>query len=149
MIIWLQTSLVTIKLLKDWRTRAEDDARIAIERGVKPTSVKNLILLVHKAYFNGNPIQHFFIKLINTSESKEIEITHVWYKNENITVDILTAPLPKRLKPDEIYETWVPVDQIPNDENAFQNFHAVISTGEAFTSKQNIDVRPFGFIAGL
>jgi hypothetical protein len=63
-------------------------------------------------------------------------------------VEILTRPLPKRLAPAESYETWVPVGDIPEGENVFEHFFAMLSTGEVFTSRENVDVRPRGFVAG-
>ena len=105
-------------------------------------------MIVHKAYFIGNPIEHFFIKIVNATGDADVEITHAWYENEQISVEILSAPLPKRLKPFETYETWVPVTGIPESEDCFQRFRVVASTGEVYTSRLNIDVRPLGFVAG-
>jgi hypothetical protein len=139
----------TEKVLRDWKSGAEESARKAIEEGPRlqqpPIDVR---VLIHKAYFLNSPIQHFFIKIINATRDADVEITHVWYENETRTVEILSARLPRRLKPSETYETWVPVSDIPESEDCFQHFRVVVSTGEVYTSQQNQNVRPYGFVAG-
>ena len=120
----------------------------------------NLRLLAHRAYFddspyrdvaasgvstNSNQEEHFFIKIVNmTPES--VEVTHVWYQNGR-RVDILNRPLPVRLQPNEIWETYVPVSEIPSDVDPFNHFHALISTGEEFVSVHNKNVAPKGYVA--
>lgn len=139
----------TERVLQDWKMKAEDLARKAIVEGPPPQPLPIKVqVLVHKAYFLNNPVQHFFIKITNATLDVEIEVTHVWCENDTETVDILTVPLPRRLKPFETYETWVPVADIPEHDDIFQHFRVVVSTGEVFTSHQNVNVRPFGFVAG-
>jgi hypothetical protein len=139
----------TERLLRDWKMRAEELAREAIEVGPLPRPLPiNIRMLVHKAYFQNNPIQHFFIKIVNDTRDADVEVTHVWYENDTESVEILTAPLPRRLKPFETYEIWVPVADISEHDDIFQHFRVMVSTGEVFTSQQNVNVRPFGFVAG-
>lgn len=108
----------------------------------------NLLVLVHKACFSNSRVQHFFIKVINNTPTSEIEITHVWYENDRgPSVEIMERPLPKRLKPFETWETWVSATRIPELDDTFQRFRAKTSTGEVFTSRQNVDVRPEGYVA--
>ncbi|MCK9414449.1 MAG: hypothetical protein M0Q53_19260 [Prolixibacteraceae bacterium] len=140
----------TVEILNNWKNKAEEAARRAIESGYRPQPLTiNAKVLVHKAYFNGNPTQNYFIKITNTTRESDIEITHVWYESDNFSVDILAAKLPKRLKPFETHETWIPVAKILDHVNVYQNFRVVISSGEVFTSQQNMSVRPFGFVAGF
>jgi hypothetical protein len=69
-------------VLRDWRESAEESAREAIENGPQPQPLPiNIRVLVHKAYFLNNPIQHFFIKMVNDTPDTEVEVTHVWYEN--------------------------------------------------------------------
>ncbi len=137
------------RLLRDWKMRAEESAKKAIEEGPLPRPLPiNIRVLVHKARFLNDPIQHFFIKIVNGTRDAEVEVTHVWYENDTESVEILTAPLPRRLKPSETYETWVPVSDISEHDDIFQHFRVMVSTGEVFTSQQNVNVRPKGFVAG-
>ncbi len=137
----------TGRILQEWKVVAEESARKAIDKGPQQQLIPITVrVLVHKAYFLNNSVQCFFIKIVNAT-SAEVEVTHVWYENDLETVDILMAPLPWRLKPSETYETWVPVAEIPECDNIYQHFRVVVSTGEVFTSQQNVNVRPFGFVA--
>jgi len=139
----------TERVLLEWKLVAEKSARKAIEKGPLPRPLPfNIRVLVHKAYFQNNPVQYFFIKIVNITSDAEVEVTHVWCESDTETVDILTAPLPRRLKPFETYETWVPVEDISEHDDIFQHFWVVVSTGEVFSSQQNVDVRPIGFVAG-
>lgn len=144
------SSTYTGEILNNWKNKAEEEARKAIESGSRsqPLTI-NAKVLVHKAYFIGNSTQNFFVKITNITSESDIEITHVWYESGNFSVDILVTKLPKRLKPFETHETWIPVSKIPNHVNVFQNFRVVISSGEVFASQQNLEVRPFGYVAGM
>ena len=104
-------------------------------------------VLAHRAYFIGNPVEHFFLKVVNLTPGTDVEVTHVWYENGG-RVDILSRPLPVRLRPIETWETYVPTSSIPEDADVFQHFHALISTGEVFASIHNKDVPPVGYVAG-
>ena len=106
-----------------------------------------LRVLAHRAYFINNPTEHFFIKIVNITPDYDVEVTHVWYQNAR-RLDILSRPLPVRLRPNETWETYAPVSNIPHDLDAFKHFHVLISTGEVFTSEHNRDVPPAGYVAG-
>jgi hypothetical protein len=143
----------TCQLLRDWKSEAERRARLAIESGpglrergttLQPPSVR---LLAHRAFFDGNSVEHFFVKIVNMTPDADVEVTHVWYQNGR-RVDILSRPLPVRLRPSETWETYIPVSNLPADADAFHYFHALISTGEVFTSAVNRDVPPRGYVAG-
>jgi hypothetical protein len=141
-----------VPVLWDWKKRAEESAREAIEKGQQPQLIPpiNIRVLVHKAYFLNNPAQQFFIKVVNVTPNIDVEVTHVWFENDIGTMDIMNdiAPLPRRLKQNETYETWVSVADIPEDGDIFHHFMVMVSTGEIFPSQQNVTVRPFGYIAG-
>jgi hypothetical protein len=143
----------TCQLLRDWKSKAEMRARQAIEGGPglngpvmrQPSSLR---LLAHRAFFDQNSSEHFFIKIVNVTPDADVEVTHVWYCQNGRRVDILCRPLPVRLRPSETWETYVPVTSLPEDADTFQGFHALISTGEVFTSIHNRDVPPRGYVAG-
>lgn len=143
----------TVEVLGDWKKKAEELAKKAIaeRRQSQPMPPINLLVLVHKAYFLGNPVnpvQYFFIKVVNNSPGFDVVITHVWYENDRgPSVEIMERTLPTRLKPFQPWETWVPAARIPELDDTFQRFRAKTSTGEVFTSHQNVDVRPEGYVA--
>jgi hypothetical protein len=84
---------------------------------------------------------------VNMTPRSDVEVTHVWYQNGS-RVEILSRPLPVRLRPSETWETCVPTSNIPDDADVFHHFHALISTGEEFASVHNRDVPPAGYVAG-
>ena len=106
-----------------------------------------LRVLAHRAYFDRNPMEHFFIKIVNITPDADVEVTHVWYQNGR-RVDILSRVLPTRLRPSETWETFVPTASVPPDADAFRHFHALLSTGQVFASEHNKDVPPRGYVAG-
>jgi len=129
----------------------EETEKILSEKSRQKARDANPIRVrVHRAYFRSKPEDPcFFINVVNASQTSDIEITHVWYANSK-RVDILEphGRLPRRLRPNESWETWIRSADIPPDPDPFTNFHVRISTGKVFKSEQNHDVPPRGFVAG-
>ncbi len=79
-------------------------------------------------------------------------MTHVWFDcHPNVPVVRPERPLPKRLKVDETWETWIPVSALPkglNDKAASTLGRVRLSTGKTYRSGQNKAVVPFGNIPG-
>ncbi len=106
---------------------------------------------VHRAVFFKNGNECFFLNVTNLSPSKEIEITHLWFEGERqFAVTQKDRPLPKRLKPDETWETWIKTSEIPLEiRNApFEKARLRISTGKVLKSKENISVPSSGSVSG-
>jgi hypothetical protein len=58
-------------------------------------------------------------------------------------------PLPKRPKPDEVWEAWIETSRIPcNDKDAFSGFRVRLSTGKVLKSSQNCNVPAVGVVPG-
>jgi hypothetical protein len=75
-------------------------------------------VLVHRGIFLPAPPEYNFMKVVNLSPSREIEITHVWFDtNPPVHIDNRARPLPVRLRLDETFETWVPVAAVPDAPN--------------------------------
>jgi hypothetical protein len=58
--------------------------------------------------------------------------------------------LPKRLKPDETWETWVEVNKIPRElhEDAYTLARVRLSTGNIIKSVKNIEIPESGIVPG-
>ena len=106
-------------------------------------------VLVHRAFFQPGPPWYYFVKVTNLSPRREIEITHIWF-DTNPRVDILNLvrPLPARLALDETFETWVPVQAVPDVAHVARLARVRLSTGKVVKSRLNKDVPPVGFVAG-
>jgi hypothetical protein len=111
----------------------------------------NLKLTVHRAYFLASGTECFFINAMNISMHSELEITHVWLETIPPFHFIqLDRPLPKRLKPQEPWETWVKVSDLGLriEQDIFTSARARLSTGVVIHSVQNEGVPTFGTVPG-
>jgi hypothetical protein len=108
---------------------------------------------VHRAYFLAVGVECFFLNVTNLSSKKEIEITHVYFQNEDgnqIPVIQPDRPLPKRLRPDETWETWIRVELLPVNllPDPFKKARLRLSTGKTFRSRYNKNVPQTGEVPG-
>jgi len=116
-------------------------------------SVRRVHVTVHAAFFLSGPHrgepQQFFIGVTNLSPQRIVEITHVWF-DTNPRKDILNLerPLPKRLQLDEKWETWIPVADVPTEDDLELKGRVRLSNGEVVKSLAFPDVPPVGFLAG-
>ena len=112
-------------------------------------TMRSVRVRVHRAFFFNDTVQHYFINVVNTSDTSEVEVTHVWYEGSR-RVDIIQPqrPLPRLLRPNQSWETWVRVMDIPDDPDPFRNFRVRLSTDEVFESEERRDVEGMGFVPG-
>jgi hypothetical protein len=112
-------------------------------------AMRTVRVRVHCACFVNDTVQHYFINVVNTSDTSEVEVTHVWYEGSR-RVDIIQAqrPLPRLLRPNQSWETWVRVVDIPDDPDPFRNFRVRLSADEVFESEERRDVQGIGFVPG-
>lgn len=106
---------------------------------------------VHIATFLPFDEPTVFVKVVNLSSSRDVEITHVWIAGEpNIQIVNVDRPLPVRLRPDETWETWFPLRDVPSTliDRLFQLVRVQVSSGAIFKSKENKAVPEFGHVAG-
>jgi hypothetical protein len=108
-------------------------------------------VLAHRARFQPAGPECYFMKVVNLSKDRSIEITHVWYETKpplhNLNSD---RPLPARLRPDETFETWVPVAALlePDAPNVSWLGRVQLSNGKVIKSRPNKKVPPIGYVAG-
>jgi hypothetical protein len=114
------------------------------------TGRRRVSVRVHQAAFIQSNVEAYFINIVNLSEKRDIEITHIWFDaSPQIPVWQSNRPLPKRLKPDEVWETWIETWRIPQDaSNPFKGFRVRLSTGKVLKSSQNRNVPPIGVVPG-
>lgn len=107
---------------------------------------------VHRAMFANSDSECYFVSVTNLSLTREVEITHVWFACP-VEVHIIRAerPLPKRLKADETWATWIGTENLPTgmkEAEAFTLARVRLSTGKVFRSKQNKGVPACGSVPG-
>jgi hypothetical protein len=110
---------------------------------------RHVRVLVHRAIWLPASPEHYFMKVVNLSPSRDVEITHTWFDTQP-PVHIVNPdrPLPARLRLDEEFETWVPVAAIPNVPNVEGLGRVRLSNGKVVKSRRNRTVPPVGTVAG-
>jgi len=103
----------------------------------------------HRAYFVNDPTQQLFITVTNLSPSREVEVVGVWIAGSP-ALEVLSQPLPKRLKTDERWETWIPISAISALDLPYAELRARVrlSNGKEIRSRQNKKVAPIGHVPG-
>lgn len=65
-----------------------------------------------------------------------------------IDVACAVRPLPARLRLDETFETWIPVADVPTEDDLERMVRVQLSNGKVVKSRLNKGVPPTGYIAG-
>jgi hypothetical protein len=115
------------------------------------SGTRQMNLLVHNAYFTVARRECYFLNATNLSRDREVEITHVWFAlDPQIHAQTPDRPLPKRLRPDETWETWVESDRLPSDlgEKIFTLGRAHLANGREVKSRKNKHVPSQGTVPG-
>lgn len=104
------------------------------------SQLRRPIVLVHDAILLGLNEQCYFIKIINRSDKKDFTITHVWIEDIDKNVSIINkeTPLPKKISPSEIFETWIKISEIKTrKESVYKKVRVRLSYGRILKSKFN------------
>lgn len=112
---------------------------------------RRLKLAVHRGYLSTTGRECYFINATNLSRNRDLEITHVWFDSvPQVHALQPERPLPKRLKPDEAWETWVEVEWLPAAvrDNPYDLARARLSTGRIVRSRRNHEYPPVGSVPG-
>ena len=107
---------------------------------------RRLRVLVHRGYF-GSDEECFFVNLTNLSSTHHLEVTDVWFQGDcQVSVLQPLRPLPVRLEPQQSWETWIPVADVPPIvlPEALTLARVRLSNGAVVRSKPNIDVPNYG-----
>jgi hypothetical protein len=112
---------------------------------------QSLRVLCHRAFFLPNGPECYFINVTNVSLQRVAVVTHVWIEGDNqIPVLNPSRPLPRRLKLEETWETWIEVDHLPISirEDAFTLARVRLSNDRIIKSKKNENVPSAGYVPG-
>jgi hypothetical protein len=112
---------------------------------------RRIRLTVHRAFFVANGDECFFVNVTNLSKDRDVEITHVWFEGTpQVSALQLDRKLPKRLKPDETWETWIDVHRIGSElqETAYTLARVRLSNGTVIKSTKNTNVPHLGIVPG-
>ena len=118
--------------------------------------VMHVRVRAHRAVFEG-PHQSagpecVFITVTNLSMNREVEITHAWFETPSGQVPAINAKrhLPVRLKPQQVWETWVPVGSFLSTppENVESMSRVRLSDGRTVKGKYDPSIPHSGFVPG-
>jgi serine/threonine protein kinase len=135
-----------------FRSASHMAARLKTAMAERVSASSSVRLLAHLAAFVGSARVALFVNATNLSETVDREVTHVWIDtNPKVYVENIKRPLPKRLKPQETWETWIELREIPHGllkEKLATLARARLSTGEIVCGIENKSVPKSGWIPG-
>jgi hypothetical protein len=106
---------------------------------------------MHRAVFVASQQEAYFITVTNLSRSREVELSHVWIASRpKVFAHRTDRPLPRRLKSDEAWETWVFLDELPPlaEGRVLHLGRVRLSTGTVLKSRPNPSVPESGHVPG-
>ena len=105
-------------------------------------------LLVHVAVFQGSPLPLYFVKIVNDSLTKPIQIEEIWF--DTVPLAVIDNPqrlLPALLDPGETFETWKPIAEVGQPADILWKARARLGDGTVLASAPNLGVAPVGLVA--
>jgi serine/threonine-protein kinase len=106
----------------------------------------------HFAVFVGTGRPALFVNVTNLSTTLDREVTHVWLEGDRgVEVTNDRRPLPRRLKPQETWETWIDIWELPPTSLAgplYERVRVRLSTGEVIPAVENTNLPRRGFVPG-
>jgi hypothetical protein len=112
---------------------------------------QSLRVRCHRAFLLPSGPECYFINVANLSLQREAEITHVWIEGpDQVPVLNPSRSLPRRLRPEETWETWIAVDSLPKaiQQDSFELARVRLSNGRIVKSGKNTDVPSAGYVPG-
>jgi len=107
--------------------------------------------LIHRGIFLKDPesVLHYFVKVINRSRTRDIEITHVWFDADPpVHLTLPDRPLPTRLRPRETWEGWIEAAALADIPDVERSGRVRLSSGKLVKSRRNENLPPTGYVAG-
>jgi TIR domain len=136
------------RLLRQLSRRAQDSRHSRLD----PAATDAARVLVHQAFFIGakaGASPYYFVKVTNLLQSRDIEVTHVWFDADPpVHLVLRERPLPARLQPNETWEGWVDAAAVAHVADVERSARVRLSDGTTIKSRPNTDVPPIGYVAG-
>ncbi len=111
--------------------------------------LRRVSVTAHRGFFSGQTEEQIFVTVTNLSEKREIEVVRVWL-DAVPSVEVLAQHLPKRLKTDESWATWLPVAAVSPLELPYAEYRLRVrlSSGKEVRSVRTKNPAPVGFLPG-
>jgi hypothetical protein len=112
---------------------------------------RRVSVTAHEARFENADPACMFLTVTNCSRDREVEISHVWIAaHDYIPVRPADRPLPKPLRPDESWATWIRADALPAGlgDARFALGRVRLSSGRVVESRRATSMPPVGAVPG-
>jgi hypothetical protein len=110
--------------------------------------VEGVTLTLHQAVFGGSTNPLYFLKVTNFNRHP-IQLNRLWFATDpQVTVNNADRPLPTRIAPGELFETWIPVRSVPPRHDIAYLARADVEGIPAVDSQPHVDVAPAGQVGG-
>ena len=113
--------------------------------------LKEATALAHHAALMPTGERCVFVNVTNRSRDRAIEITHIRFDTTPPTELInLERPLPRRLSPEESWETWLPIASVPEKQRdkILRLGRVRFSDGTILRTRENRNVPAAGYVPG-
>ncbi len=128
------------------RIKLDHEDLVARTSATTPTT--HVSLLVHSAFFGPGTPAHYFLKITNEGTTS-VQLESVWFATTPaVAVDNHQRPLPTLLVPGELFETWLPVVDVPATPRVEYLACARLADGTVVESLPNTAVPPAGAPGG-
>ena len=109
---------------------------------------RRLRVLVHRGYLEDGSVPFYFMKVTNLSSARDVVITNVWFEAAPpVHLLLPERPLPKRLRPDETWEAWIPATELAHASDVERLGRVLITAkrhNRVVKSRPNTEVPPAG-----
>jgi hypothetical protein len=134
--------------LRELKTTIERIHRNRLELQHSGTT-ERVRVLCHVAGFIGIRQPFVFMKIVNDSMTMAIVVDDIWFETDPIaTVQNLNRPLPTRIAPRQLFETWKPLIDLPLVSNILERGRVKLQSGSIIASVANMGVSPAGAVGG-
>jgi hypothetical protein len=112
---------------------------------------KRATVLTHHGAMISTGERCVFVNVTNRSHDRDIEITHIGFDTDP-PIEVINAerPLPRRLKPEESWETWLPIEVVPGSQRLqiLTLGRVRFSDGTMIRARENRNVPAAGHVPG-
>lgn len=113
--------------------------------------LRNVRVTAHLGRFADRDLDCCFVTVRNLSPQRKVVVTDVWFEART-RVPVLNDErgLPKVIPPEEIWETWISLQALPEAIRAAPETFARVklSDGKVLAARLNADVSPAGHVPG-
>ncbi|GAA0638934.1 hypothetical protein GCM10010174_71140 [Kutzneria viridogrisea] len=137
-------SSFTAELLSDLKARHE---KMIVQTGSDGTGAV-VTFLTHIAFFDYGGRAYYFLKVANEG-AEPVQLNRIWFATDpEVSVRNPQRPLPTRLDPGDLFETWKLVEELPHDPRLPYLARLLLDDRSVVESLPNLDVLPAGSVGG-